>query len=119
MDRMAVLVVDDEEPVRTFLAELLTASGYLARTAADGAQALEMLSAGSFDAVLLDVVMPGMSGLDVLKSYRSSGGAAPVIVLSALSGADDAVRAMKLGASDYLAKPFTNDELWDALALAA
>ncbi|MDQ3266342.1 MAG: sigma-54 dependent transcriptional regulator [Myxococcota bacterium] len=118
MDRMAVLVVEDEETVRTFLAEFLSSSGYLARTASDGAQALEMLKEGSFDAVLLDVLMPGITGLEVLKQYRASGGAAPVIVLSALSGADDAVRAMKLGATDYLPKPFNNDELEDVLARA-
>ncbi|WP_224249128.1 sigma-54-dependent transcriptional regulator [Hyalangium gracile] len=118
MDRIAVLVVDDEESVRTFLAELLGNAGYQVRCASSGAQALEMLGGGSFDAVLLDVVMPEMSGLEVLRQYRSSGGTAPVIVLSALAGADDAVRAMKMGASDYLAKPFGNDELEDVLARA-
>ncbi|HZI09896.1 MAG TPA: sigma-54 dependent transcriptional regulator [Myxococcus sp.] len=118
MDRIAVLVVDDEESVRTFLSELLGSAGYQVRCAASGSQALEMLSGGSFDAVLLDVVMPEMSGLEVLRRYRGAGGSAPVIVLSALAGADDAVRAMKMGASDYLSKPFGNDELQDALARA-
>jgi DNA-binding NtrC family response regulator len=115
MDRLAVLVVDDEETIRTYLAEFLSSSGYQVRTASAGAQALEMLANGSFDAVLLDVMMPELSGLDVLKRYRESGGTAPVVVLSALSGADDAVRAMKLGATDYLSKPFDNDELAAAL----
>ncbi|HEV3052309.1 MAG TPA: sigma-54 dependent transcriptional regulator, partial [Longimicrobium sp.] len=118
MDRIAVLVVDDEEQVRTFLAELLGSSGYQVRCASSGAQALEMLAGGSFDAVLLDVMMPEMSGLEVLRRYRSTGGSAPVIVLSALAGAEDAMRAMKLGASDYLSKPFSNDELEDVLARA-
>ncbi len=118
MDRIAVLVVDDEESVRNFLAELLGNAGYQVRCASSGAQALEMLSGGSFDAVLLDVVMPEMSGLEVLRSYRSAGGTAPVIVLSGLAGTDDAVRAMKMGASDYLSKPFGNDELEDVLARA-
>ncbi|ATB32580.1 sigma-54-dependent transcriptional regulator [Melittangium boletus] len=118
MDRIAVLVVDDEEQVRTFLSELLGSSGYQVRCASSGSQALEMLSGGSFDVVLLDVMMPEMSGLDVLRRYRASGGGAPVIVLSALSGADDAMRAMKLGASDYLSKPFGADELEDALSRA-
>jgi two-component system response regulator AtoC len=118
MDRIAVLVVDDEESVRTFLAELLGNAGYQVRCAGSGTQALEMLEGGSFDAVLLDVVMPEMSGLEVLRQYRSNGGTAPVIVLSALAGADDAVRALKMGASDYLAKPFGNDELEDVLARA-
>jgi DNA-binding NtrC family response regulator len=118
MDRIAVLVVDDEESVRTFLAELLGNAGYQVRCAGSGAQALEMLEGGSFDAVLLDVVMPEMSGLEVLRHYRAKGGTAPVIVLSALAGADDAVRALKMGASDYLSKPFGNDELEDVLARA-
>jgi two-component system response regulator AtoC len=118
MDRIAVLVVDDEESVRTFLAELLGSAGYQVRCAGSGAQALEMLEGGSFDAVLLDVVMPEMSGLDVLRQYRAKGGTAPVIVLSALAGADDAVRALKMGASDYLSKPFGNEELEDVLARA-
>jgi len=118
MDRMAVLVVDDEESVRVYLQELLAQAGYLARSASSGAQALEMLSAGSFDAVLLDVMMPEVSGLEVLRSYRESGGNAPVIVLSALAGADDAVRAMKLGATDYLSKPFDQVELESTLERA-
>jgi two-component system, NtrC family, response regulator AtoC len=118
MDRIAVLVVDDEEQVRTFLAELLGSSGYQVRCASSGPQALEMLSGGSFDVVLLDVMMPEMSGLEVLRRYRASGGSVPVIVLSALAGAEDAMRAMKLGASDYLSKPFGGEELEDALGRA-
>ncbi len=118
MDRIAVLVVDDEEQVRTFLAELLGSSGYQVRCASSGSQALEMLSGGSFDVVLMDVMMPELSGLEVLRRYRASGGNAPVIVLSALSGAEDAMRAMKLGASDYLSKPFSHEELEDAMARA-
>jgi len=116
MEPMAVLVVDDEEAVRSGLAEFLKAANYQVRTAQTGAQALEMLSGGSFDAVLLDVVMPDMSGLEVLERYRGNGGTAPVVVLSALAGADDAVRAMKLGATDYLCKPFDTAELESSLA---
>jgi two-component system, NtrC family, response regulator AtoC len=115
MERVAVLVVDDEEPVRTALAELLGSLGYQARTAAGGAQALELLGGQAFDVVLLDVVMPEVSGLEVLRRYRATGGGVPVIVLSALAGAEDAMRAMKLGATDYLSKPFGHDELVEAL----
>ncbi len=118
MSENAILVVDDEESVRTYLSDFLSGSGYQVRVAASGSQALEMLAGGSFDAVLLDVVMPELSGLEVLRRYRGSGGGAPVVVLSALSGADDAVRAMKLGATDYLAKPFGNEELQDVLGRA-
>jgi DNA-binding NtrC family response regulator len=119
MESIAVLVVDDEESVRTYLADFLGGiAGYQVRMASGGAQALQMLSAGSFDAVLLDVVMPEMGGMEVLRQYRQAGGSAPVIVLSALSAADDVVRAMKLGATDYLAKPFNSVELEAALGRA-
>src|ERR687891_2135185 len=118
MEQKVVLVVDDEESLRTFLADLLGMVGYQVRTAGGGQQALEMLSGGAFDAVLLDVILPDLSGLEVLRRYRADGGTAPVIVLSALTGADDVVRAMKLGATDYLSKPFNRQELEDALARA-
>src|SRR5229473_4716175 len=116
MDSIAVLVVDDEASVRTYVAELLGSAGYQVRTAESGSQALDMLAGNSFDAVLLDVMMPEMTGLEVLRRYRASNGSSPVIVLSALAGADDAVRAMKMGATDYLSKPFSNSELEQALA---
>jgi two-component system response regulator AtoC len=118
MEQKVVLVVDDEEALRTFLADLLGMVGYQVRTAGGGRQALEMLSGGAFDAVLLDVILPDLSGLEVLRRYRAEGGTAPVIVLSALAGADDAMRAMKLGATDYLSKPFNRQEIEDALARA-
>ncbi len=118
MEHNAVLVVDDEESVRTYLCEFLGSAGYQVRAAASGTQAIEMLAGGCFDAVLLDVLMPQLSGLEVLKDYRAKGGLAPVVVMSALSGADDAVRAMRLGASDYLPKPFENAELEAVLARA-
>ncbi len=118
MEQKVILIVDDEEALRTWLAELLTLSGYQVRTASSGGQALEMLSGGAFDAVLLDVILPDISGLEVLKRYRAEGGEAPVIVLSALAGADDAMRAMKQGASDYLAKPFERRDVDAALARA-
>ncbi len=118
MEQKVVLVVDDEESLRGFLAELLQMAGYQVRTAGGGGQALEMLSGGAFDAVLLDVVLPDLSGLEVLRRYRERGGVAPVVVLSALAGADDAVRAMKLGATDYIPKPFERAEIEAALARA-
>ncbi len=110
-----VLIVDDEETVRASLAELLGGLGLSTVTAAGGVEALELLSAGAFDAVLLDVLMPDLSGLEVIERYRAAGGKAPIIVLSGLTGADDAVRAMKRGATDYLPKPVHRPELESAL----
>ncbi|MGQ0506870.1 MAG: sigma-54-dependent transcriptional regulator [Myxococcaceae bacterium] len=118
MSENTLLVVDDEESVRQYLSDFLTGSGYEVKVASSGQQALELLSHSNYAAVLLDVVMPELSGLEVLRQYRANGGIAPVIVLSGLSGADDAVRAMKLGATDYLAKPFENDELRNVLTRA-
>src|SRR5262245_60135095 len=115
MEKPAILVVDDEEAVRNYLVEFLTAGGYQVRAASNAAQALQVLKAGSLQGVLLDVVMPEKSGLDVLKEYRESGGTLPVVVLSALGGATDAVRAMKMGATDYLAKPFSGTDLEETL----
>ncbi len=118
MDRAVVLVVDDEAAVRGALAELLGAAGHLVRTAENGRQALEMMQSGGFDAVLLDVVMPEMSGLEVLQAHRGAGGQLPVVVLSGLTGADDVVRALRLGATDYVNKPVRGEELTHAVARA-
>ncbi|MBS2031883.1 MAG: sigma-54-dependent Fis family transcriptional regulator [Deltaproteobacteria bacterium] len=115
---VAVLVADDEDAPREAIAELLRGRGYQVRAAKSGHEALEMLAGGGFDVALLDVIMPGLDGLSVLRQYRESGGTAPVVVLSALGGAGDAMRAMKLGATDYLTKPVHAAELHAALARA-
>ena len=114
----AVLVADDEEAVREPICELLRGRGYQVREARSGHEALEMLAGGGFDVALLDVIMPGLDGLSVLRQYRDGGGQTPVVVLSALGGATDAMRAMKLGATDYLTKPINPHELDGAIARA-
>ncbi|MGI5861092.1 MAG: sigma-54-dependent transcriptional regulator [Myxococcales bacterium] len=115
---VAVLVVDDDESSREFEREALAMAGYQVRTAANGNEALAMLAGGAFDAVLLDVRMPGMDGLELLESYRSSGGRVPMIVLSAMAGSDDIVKAMRLGATDYLTKPVDPSDLLASMARA-
>ncbi|HCF62291.1 MAG TPA: sigma-54-dependent Fis family transcriptional regulator, partial [Myxococcales bacterium] len=115
---VAVLVVDDDESSREFEREALAMAGYQVRTAASGGEALAMLSGGAFDAVLLDVRMPGMDGLELLESYRGSGGRVPMIVLSAMAGSDDIVKAMRLGATDYLTKPVDPSDLLASMARA-
>jgi two-component system response regulator AtoC len=107
----SILVIDDDEATRSSLREWLANSGYRTRTAGSGTEGLEALSAGVDDAVLLDLVMAGVDGFEVLRRYREQGGRAPVVVLSALSDAEDVVRAMRLGATDYLPKPFDVGEL--------
>src|SRR5690348_5472402 len=98
----SILVIDDDDATRTSLCEVLASAGYRTRAAAGGAEGLEALASGEHDAVLLDLVMPSVDGFEVLRRYREQGGRAPVVVLSALSEAEDVVRAMRLGASDYL-----------------
>lgn len=106
-----VLVIDDDDAAREPLCEFLAAAGYRARPARGGVEGLAILAVDTVDAVLLDLVMPEPDGFEVLRRIRSQDPKVPVIVLSALSDAEDVVRAMKLGASDYLPKPFDVPEL--------
>ena len=106
-----VLVVDDEPGLRQSLGLLLTDAGYAVTAESDGRKALERALAEPFDLVLCDVRMPEMDGLSFLRSYRSRGGGALVIMMSAYGGEDAALAAMKEGAYDYLPKPFRPDEV--------
>ena len=106
-----VLVVDDEPGLRQSLGLLLTDAGYAVTAESDGQRALERALAEPFDLVLCDVRMPEMDGLTFLRAYRSRGGSALVIMMSAYGGEDAALAAMKEGAYDYLPKPFRPDEV--------
>ena len=107
----SILVIDDDDATRSSLCEVLAGAGYRTQAAAGGMEGLDALASGEQDAVLLDLVMPSVDGFEVLRRYREQGGRAPVVVLSALSEAEDVVRAMRLGASDYLPKPYEVSEL--------
>ncbi len=113
MDRNAtILVVEDDAATRSALCEYLAAAGYRVRTAASGAEGLTALqSSADVDAVLLDLVMPDMDGFELLRRHREADGRAAVVVLSGLSEAENVVKAMKVGAADYLPKPFDPHEL--------
>ena len=107
-----VLVVDDSEGIRGFLASLLELRGYQVDTAESGRAALALLEAGAApDAILLDVMMPGLDGLATLARIRELDATLPVIVLSVVGRASTIVEAMRLGANDYLNKPFQEEEL--------
>jgi len=103
----SLLVVDDNEMNRDMLSRRLKARGYAVATAEDGYQALDRVTQGGFDLVLLDVMMPGLSGLEVLEKIRETSSRAdlPVIMATAKDGSDDVVAALKLGANDYVTKP--------------
>jgi sigma-B regulation protein RsbU (phosphoserine phosphatase) len=102
-----ILVVDDSPSNRSALARLLHSRGYEALPAADGPEALRLLDATSVDLVLLDVLMPGQSGIEVLEEIRRTRSPAdlPVIMATGLDASDDIVRALELGANDYVTKP--------------
>jgi two-component system response regulator AtoC len=107
-----ILVVDDSEGIRGFLANLLELRGYQVDTAENGRAALALLESGaSPDAVFLDVMMPGLDGLATLRQLRQIDPKVPVIMLSVVGRASTIVEAMQLGASDYLNKPFEEEEL--------
>ena len=112
-----VLVIDDDEAAREILVELLGRVGYHAFAAPDGRSGLEWLAGAAVppQAVLLDLRMPGIDGFEVLRRYRAQGGLAPVVALSAMDDKESVVKAMRLGASDYLVKPIEPEELREAI----
>jgi len=115
MEQDAVLVVEDDAAQRVLIAELLSERGLRVHAVGTAAAAWDALTSDRFSAVLLDVVLPDQSGLAMLERYRAQDGAVPIVVVSGLTSAGDAVRALRVGASDYLTKPFTPDELFDVL----
>jgi two-component system, OmpR family, response regulator MprA len=109
---MKILVVDDERAVRDSLRRALELQGYQVDLAADGAEAIAQLEAnGQPDAVLLDVLMPGMDGLEVCRQIRRSGNEVPVLMLTARDAVGDRVAGLDAGADDYVVKPFALEEL--------
>lgn len=110
MNPIRVLVVDDEEAFRESLRQMLTREGFVVDLAADGEAALERFTATEPDIVLLDVMLPRMSGIDVCRQIRSTHDT-PVIMVSARNEEIDAVVALELGADDYIAKPYRVREL--------
>ena len=118
MDKKKVLVVDDEESMRHMLSLILKREGYDILTAGGGKEALGLAETHLFDFVLLDVVMPEMDGLEVLKTMKGRKVEATVIMMSAYGNLDTAVEAMKSGAYDYISKPFKPDEILLALRKA-
>ncbi|MFQ5834980.1 MAG: sigma-54-dependent transcriptional regulator [bacterium] len=111
MPKGKILVVDDEVKMRRVLQMILQKEGYEIVTTRDGREALQKVEEESFDLVLTDMKMPGLSGLDLLKRIRESDEEIPVIMITAYGTVETAVKAMKEGAHDYLLKPFEKDEM--------
>ena len=108
---MRLLIVEDYEPLRRSLQQGLTELGVEVTTAADGKAALEALEAGAHDIVILDLMIPFVDGMAVLREMREAEDPTMVLILSAKDQVSDRVRALELGADDYLAKPFAFEEL--------
>ncbi len=106
-----ILVADDDAVIREGLRRILTAEGYEVEAVSNGRLALERLEQKRFRLLVTDLKMPGMSGLEVLKAIRSCQPELPVVLITGYAAIDNAVEAMKNGATDYLAKPFGNEEL--------
>lgn len=108
---MRVLVVEDDPKLLGSIRQGLKELGFAVDGAADGRMGLELALGGDYDALILDVMLPGRSGLDLLREIRSQHQATPVLILSARSAVEDRVRGLDLGADDYLPKPFSFQEL--------
>ena len=111
----AVLVIDDEPVVRDILTRILRSEGFSVQAVEDSDQGLEALRDGHFDLVLLDLMLPRKSGLEVVKEIRAIDANVEIVMLTAFSSVETAVEATKSGAFDYLVKPFKNDELFLAI----
>jgi two-component system response regulator MprA len=106
-----ILVVDDERAVRESLRRALELEGYEIELAADGGEALAQLESDQPDAVILDVLMPGVDGLEVCRRLRRSGNRIPILMLTARDAVENRVEGLDAGADDYVTKPFALDEL--------
>jgi two-component system response regulator MprA len=108
---MDVIVVDDEYPLRAALRRALALEGIGVTEAASGEEAIDLMRDRSWDAMVLDVLMPGLSGLEVCERLRAAGERIPILMLTARETVADRVRGLEAGADDYLVKPFALEEL--------
>lgn len=108
---LRILVIDDEPPIRRFLNTSLVAQGYRVLEAVDGTSALAALKSNPVDVVVLDLGLPDISGFEIIKTLRDQGSVIPIVVLSSRADEVGKVKALDLGADDYVTKPFGIDEL--------
>ncbi|MGD8469410.1 MAG: sigma-54 dependent transcriptional regulator [Desulfobacterales bacterium] len=113
-----LLIIDDEENMRHMLSKVLSKAGYTIDTASNGHEGMKMSASKVYDFILCDIKMPNMSGMDFLKAARDTIRSTTVIMMSAYGTIDTAIAAMKLGAYDYISKPFKSDEVYLTLKKA-
>ena len=106
-----ILVVDDEAVIREGMRRILESEGFRVETSASGRAAVEKIQEREFDVVITDLKMPGMDGIEVLKAIKILQPDVPVIIITGYATVDTAVEAMKNGAFDYIAKPFTSEQI--------
>lgn len=111
MENKKVLIIDDDDDLRSNLREVLRRQGHQVETASSGEAAIEKAAKTRFDLVLVDLIMPGMNGLEVLGELKKISPKSKIIMMTAFATIDNAVEAMKKGASDYLSKPFKIEDL--------
>lgn len=108
---MRLLVVEDYAPLRSSLQRGLGKAGYAVDAAADGEEGLWYAEGGSYDLLILDLMLPGIDGMEIIRRVRAADGEVPILILSARDQVEDQVAGLDLGADDYLTKPFAVDEL--------
>ena len=108
---MKLLVAEDELKTGVYLQKGLTEAGFSVERVIDGNDALQLILERSYDLLILDVMLPGLNGWDVLRKIRAAGASVPVLFLSARDGVEDRVKGLDLGADDYMVKPFAFSEL--------
>jgi DNA-binding NtrC family response regulator len=118
MSKAKVLVIDDEQIVRTSCSRALVPEGYDVKLAKNGLEGLSMIKEEGFEIILTDLKMPDMDGIEVLKRIKEGWPSIEVIIITGYQTVDTAVKSIKLGAFDYIEKPFTPDALITAVAKA-
>ena len=108
---VSILIVEDEEAIRSGLIDVLVFHGYEVDSAATGPEGLEKALTGKFDLILLDIMLPGMDGYEICNEIRSEDRDQPIIMLTAKTSDEEIIQGLKLGADDYVAKPFSIQQL--------
>ncbi len=108
---MRILIAEDERDLNKILSKKLTLDGYAVDSCFDGQEALDYIESAEYDAIILDIMMPRKDGMEVLRTMRAAGNATPVLILTARDAVEDKVSGLDSGASDYLIKPFSFEEL--------
>src|SRR5690606_32547625 len=108
---MNILLVEDDQRISNFLIKGLSEAGYNTTLADSGEKARELLHTYDFDIILMDIMLPGLDGMQLTQIIRFKGNYTPILVLSALNSPDDKIKMLDMGADDYLSKPFHFEEL--------